>query len=218
MSYPTVGGTQKTLIWNYVEDSCSFDAYDASLGGITAAADVDFTTDPPWYSLPDSLTWDNQDPTIDWLALAGASNDRILLLAFGDGEIVVWGGILGQVFNRNGRGYMSLTESQDYDFGEPDIWKYVDVAAFGLEITSPLISPSQIFIQVGQRAGLGSSDANIVWTAPLAISVAGDITDIVKVNPGGAGRYLRLRIYSQDPDVSWEVSSYEIHTRPGGTY
>jgi hypothetical protein len=215
VSYPIAGG-QKTLIWNYVEDTCSFDYYDASLAGISAAADVDFSVDPPWDSLPESLTWDNMDPTLDWLDFSGSSTDRILLLAFGDGEIDVWG--FGNTYNRNGRGYKCLSETQDFDLEEPDIWKYVDVVVLGLEIISATNQTRTIFIQVGQRAGLGGPEDNIVWTDPLPVSVSGNTSDIVKVNPGGAGRYLRLRIYSQDPDVQWAVSSFEIHCRPGGTY
>ena len=215
MSYPIVGG-QKTLIWNYVEDTASFDEYDAALGGITAAADVDFTTDPPWSSLPESLLWDTIDQTVTWLDLAGASNDRVLLLAFGDGEIVVWG--FNSIYNRNGRAYISRSETMDFDFDEPDIWKYVDVVVLGLEISARDNQVRTVYIQVGQRAGLGTAEDDITWTAPFPVSVSGNTTDIVKVNPGGAGRYLRLRMYSQDPDVQWAVSSYEIHCRPGGFY
>lgn len=215
ISYPIIGG-QKTLIWNYVEDTCSFDYYDISLGGISAAADVDFTTNPPWLSLPMSLLWDTIDPATTWLDLEGVSTDRVLLLATRDGEILVWG--FGTTYNRNGRGYISLSESMDYDFEEPDIWKYVDVVVLGLEITSSTNQPRTLYVQLGQRAGLGMAEDDITWTAPYPVSVAGDISDVVKVNPGGAGRYLRLRVYSQDPDVQWALSSFEIHCRPGGWY
>jgi hypothetical protein len=215
ISYPISGG-QKTLIWNYVEDTCSFDYYDSSVGGITAASDVDFSVDPPWNSLPDSLTWDTIDPTLDWLSFAGASTDRILLLGFGDGEIVVWG--FGNTFNRNGRGYTCLSETQDFDLGEPDIWKYVDVVVIGLEISSSTNQPRTLYLQVGQRAGLGTPENSIVFTDPFPVSVSGNTSDVVKINPGGAGRYLRLRMFSQDPDVEWAVSSFEIHCRPGNTY
>lgn len=215
ISYPITGG-QKTLVWNYVEDTCSFDYYESSLSGITAAADVDFSVDPPWNSLPESLTWAGMDPLLNWLTFSGSSTDRILLLGFGDGELVVWG--FGNTFNRNGRGYTCLSETQDFDLGEPDIWKYVDVVVIGLEISATTNQPRTLYLQVGQRAGLGTAEDDITWTDPLPISVSGNVTDVVKINPGGAGRYLRLRIFSQDPDVEWAVSSFEIHCRPGGTY
>ena len=215
VSYPILGG-QKTLIWNYVEDTCSFDYYDSSVKGISAAADVDFSVDPPWDSLPESLTWFNIDPTLDWLDFSGASTDRILLLGFGDGEIVVWG--FGNIFNRNGRGYTCLSETLDFDLEEPDIWKYVDVVVIGLEIQAATNQTRTLFVQVGQRAGLGTAEDSITFTSPISVSVSGNISDVVKVNPGGAGRYLRLRIFSQDADVQWAVSSFEIHCRPGGFY
>jgi Concanavalin A-like lectin/glucanases superfamily len=215
ISYPIAGG-QKTLIWNYVEDTCSFDYYDSSVGGITAASDVDFSVDPPWNSLFESLTWDTMDPTLDWLSFAGASTDRILLLGFGDGEIVVWG--YGNVFSRNGRGYKCLSETQDFDLGEPDIWKYVDVVVIGLEISASTNQTRTLYFQVGQRAGLGTSENSITFTDPFPVSVSGNTSDVVRINPGGAGRYLRLRMFSQDPDVEWAVSSFEIHCRPGNTY
>lgn len=215
VSYPISGG-QKTLIWNYVEDTCSFDYYDNLLRGITAASDVDFSVDPPWDSLPESMTWDTMDPTLDWLDFAGSSTDRVLLLGFGDGEIVVWG--FGNTFNRNGRGYTCLSETQDFDLGEPDIWKYVDVVVIGLEISSSTNQTRTLYLQIGQRAGLGTPEDSILFTDPFPVSVSGNTSDVVKINPGGAGRYLRLRMFSQDPDVEWAVSSFEIHCRPGGTY
>jgi hypothetical protein len=215
VSYPIAGG-QKTLIWNYVEDTCSFDSYDSLLRGITAASDVDFSVDPPWDSLPESLTWDTMDPTLDWLDFAGSSTDRVLLLGFGDGEIVVWG--FGNTFNRNGRGYKCLSETMDFDLGEPDIWKYVDVVVIGLEVSSSTNQTRTLYLQVGQRAGLGAPEDSILFTDPFPVSVSGNTSDVVRVNPGGAGRYLRLRMFSQDADVEWAVSSFEIHCRPGGTY
>jgi hypothetical protein len=215
ISYPINGG-QKTLIWNYVEDTCSFDYYDSSVRGISAASDVDFSVDPPWNSLPESLTWDTMDPTLNWLSFAGSSTDRVLLLGFGDGEIVIWG--FGNTFNRNGRGYKCLSETQDFDLGEPDIWKYVDVVVIGLTISAATNQTRTLYLQVGQRAGLGTPEDSILFTDPFPVSVSGNTSDVVRINPGGAGRYLRLRMFSQDADVEWAVSSFEIHCRPGGTY
>lgn len=217
VTYPIIGG-QKTLVWNYFEDSASIDVYDPALGGITASADVDFSTDPPWLSLPDSLTWENMDGRISWLDMSNSSNDRILLLGVGDGQILVWG-VTPARDPFPGSQYVCLSETMDFDLGEPDIFKYVDVVAIGLEILSDDSANTRLlYIQVGQRAGLGQSDNDIVWTAPTSVSTAGDQTYVVKVNPGGAGRYLRLRFYTQDSGVQFAISSFEIHCRPGGLY
>jgi hypothetical protein len=92
------------------------------------------------------------------------------------------------------------------------------VVVIGLTISAATNQTRTLYLQVGQRAGLGTPEDSILFTDPFPVSVSGNTSDVVRINPGGAGRYLRLRMFSQDADVEWAVSSFEIHCRPGGTY
>jgi hypothetical protein len=106
----------------------------------------------------------------------------------------------------------------DYDLGSPDIFKYVDVVILALQLSTIVAVPAgaTMYVQVGTQIALGGGAIN--WTAAFPVLVDGTATLPVKVNPGGAGRYLRLRFYSVDPDVQWRVSQFSISCRPGGTY
>ncbi len=211
IQYPVVGGW-KILIWNYREDSATIDSYDPALTGITAIEDVEWPIDPSWASLADSITWASFNPATTWADMAGNNEDRFTLIAMGDGTLVIHG--IG--FNRDGEAYQALAETMDFDGEEPDIFKYVDVVLIGLQVKSPDTTVRRVWVQLGYRDWL---DADITWTTPIAIQVQGNFKPPpIKLNPGGAGRFLRLRFYSDEADVPWRITSYEIHCRPGSTY
>lgn len=209
--YPVAGGGFRVMIWNYLEDSASFDDYDPTLL-FTALGLVDWSSDPTWASFSDATTWASLDSSLRWEDLVGASVDHIPLLASLDGNLRVW----GTRYAREGEAYTALSESMDYDLGDNDAWKYVDFVRLGLHIAIPSDDTRLLFIQVGCRNDL--NDADITWTDPQSILANGHAVTPVKINPGGAGRYLRLRFYSQDVDVTWAISSFEIVTRLGNTY
>ena len=115
----------------------------------------------------------------------------------------------------------------DYDLGSPDIWKYLDTVVVGLSVLNPSTIPSCMSVQVACVGSLGETvqeyDAaapklTAMWSAPRQILVNGQAPIPVKVNPGGAGRFVRVRFSSNAPGVQWRVSSFEIHCRPGGLY
>lgn len=211
VQYPVTGGF-KVLIWNYVEDTASIDIYDPGLLGFSAVSVADWSVDPPWTSLSIDQTWANTIDSLRWSDLASGSKDRATIIAMGTGDLLLW----GTGFNRAGRGYPCLSETTDYDLDEPDIWKYVDVVALGLQVLNPTNQVRNLTVQLGTRVSL---DDDITWTAPVTVSVAGNAPNPpLRINPGGAGKYMRLRFQSTDPDVEWRVSSFEVHCRPGGFY
>lgn len=236
LQFPILGGSFRKLIWNYVEDSASIDD-DSPDRLLTAVNYADWTADPLWiqYGTLDEggPSWLTFDQAVRWEDLVGATSDHVPVLGMLDGNLRVW----GRKFSRDGDGYLSLSETMDFDLGECDLLKYVDVVVIGLQVRNSLATvvvnpdgsttsispilpdnyvPPKMYIQVGGRMGLNDDD--ITWTARQAVRVDGLATNPVKVNPGGTGRYLRLRFSSSDPGVEWRVSSFEIHCRPGGWY
>lgn len=212
IQYPVVGG-HKVLIWNYREDTATIDIYKPELMGITAVADVEWPVDPSWESLAESVTWESFNPLISWSEMAVSdSADRYTLMAFGDGTMAIHG--IG--FNRGGEAYIALAETQDFDCDEPDIFKYVSTVLIGIHVRSPDVTVRTVYVQLGYRAWL---DDDVTWTTPFPIRVQGNYSPPpIRINPGGAGRFLRLRIYSTDADVPWRVTSFEIHCRAGSFY
>jgi len=211
IQYPVVGG-MKVLIWNYREDSASIDIYPTERDGITAIAEVEWPVDPSWNSLADTVTWSNFDQSLSWSDMTANGADRFTLMATGDLQLVIH----GTGYNRAGEAYTALAETQDFDCEEPDIFKYVDVVIIGLQVKLPDSVVRRVWVQLGYKAWL---DGDVVWTTATAIQVQGNFKPPpIKINPGGAGRFLRLRFYSDEVDVPWRVTSYEIHTRPGSYY
>ena len=72
----------------------------------------------------------------------------------------------------------------------------------------------KLYLQVGTKA---NADGAVTWGAAQTLYVQGDGQEPTKVNPGGAGRFVRLRFYSNEADVEWRVSGFEIYARAGGT-
>lgn len=210
VAYPVVGGF-KVLVWNYFEDTATTDIYDSDIQGFTALESVDWSTDPAWDSLSADQTWENFSQTTSWDDLEDAGVARLSLIATGTGELLIF----GTQFSRDGDAYTATAETQDYDLGDGDVWKYVDVVKLGLQVTSPDTQTRTLYVQVGTRA---SMDQDITWTARQAVEVQGNGTPPTKINPGGSGRYIRLRFESEDTDVQWRVSSFEVHCRAGSTY
>ena len=123
----------------------------------------------------------------------------------------------GQVYDREGLPYVTLSETMDYDLGAPDNFKYVDVVVLALQLTGNVPPGSVVYVQTGVSMSIGDS-TGITYSAPFPILVDGTQPTPVKVNPGGSGRYIRLRFMSNQVDCNWRVSQFEIHCRPGGTY
>lgn len=208
--YPVTGG-QKVLIWNYMENSATLDIYDAPIASLTALEPVTWSIDPSWESEPLSLTWGTFSQTTDWAELTDTGDVESSLIATSTGTLLMH----GQVYSRLGDGYVALAETMDYDFGDNTVFKYIDVVHVGFNVVANASITSNVYIQVGTRTTL---DEDIKWSASYPVNVQGNANFTAKVNPGGSGRYVRLRFYSQDANIQWAVTSFEIYARAGGTY
>ena len=217
--YPITGGSFKVLIWSYIEDSATIDIY-APTGGIslqfTAIGLVDWSADPTWASFASAsneVTWLQMPTSTDWDSLVTAGVNHAPVFGSQDGGLRLH----GQVYDREGSAYVTLSETMDYDLGAPDNFKYVDVVVLALQLTGNVPIGSVVYVQVGTSTSIGDVNG-ITYSAPFPILVDGTQPTPVKVNPGGAGRYVRLRFMSNQVDCNWRVSQFEIHCRPGGTY
>jgi hypothetical protein len=217
--FPVAAGGFRVLIWNYFEDTATLDDYDADIM-FTAINYTDWVNDVQWGQVPFSVTWATVESGVAWEDAVAGSEDHLTLLASADGGLRIYG--LPGVYDREGKGYLCVSETMDFSFDDWDQVKYVDVVVIGIQVSKyDPANPATMYVQVGGSTSLsdsGETDTNIVWTDPQPVLVNGAAVEPIKVNPGGAGRYLRVRFSSSDPGVQWRVTSFEIHCRGGGYY
>ena len=231
-AYPTVSGQTKVAIYNYESDSVVTDVYDESLHGITSLGEIDWEL---------SQTWEATSP----LELVNSRSKRwyeYTSLGERPHTIIGIGGDLGnedngedpaaliprlllhgRVFTRSSRDdcdpqpYECLAETPDFDFGQPEIWKYVDTIYLHVHVPVALGATRTLKVQVGGRSSLS---ADVVWSAETTVDVQGGTAGPVtlKANCRGSGRLIRLRFRSDDASVQWRISAYRIIARAGNTY
>jgi hypothetical protein len=230
--YPTLTGSDlKVMIYNYKFGSVAIDYYDkAALGSISAVGEVDWETAPTWDSLSDTLYWENE--TRKWYELVDEGLRRYPLIgvsaapadpALGEEPDTTVPRILlhGRKYSRadgdncNPEAYTALAETQDFDFGDGSVWKYADTLQLDLEVDEHLARPMYLYVQLGARNSL---DSDIRWSTPARVECSGNGQVTTKVNIRMAGRFLRLRFYSNAIDTQWRVAGFKLIARPGGTF
>ena len=112
-------------------------------------------------------------------------------------------------------GYTCTAETKDFDFGDDLRFKYIDTVLLNIEIESMLDRPKRMFVQLGARDNL---DSDIRWTDPAPVEVSGNGMRVTKANARAAGRFIRVRFFSEDPGVSWRIAGFRLIGRPGGLY
>lgn len=227
--YPTLTGATKVFIYNYRENSVVVDLYDNSLNGITALGGIDWESAPAWQDLPDTLTW--ADDTHKWYEYVDEGEKRYTVIAVGgtaaDANLGETGDdpiprllLHGRVFSRSSgdnctpSAYLCKAETQDYDFDDPARFKYVDTVVLQVEVKEQLARPMKMWVQIGSRPNL---DSDITWSVPASVEVSGNGTFRTQVNIRGAGRFHRVRFFSNTVDAQWRVASFELIARAGGT-
>ena len=208
--YP-IKGSQRVLIWNYVEDTVTLDDYSGEFGSITALAQTRWGQDPRWVDMG-SLRWEEVGVADYWDTFVSSGEELVTLMASSEGDILMH----GVRYDRDGEPYESSAQTQDHDFGDPDLFKYVDAVVLQLDVRD--FTPDTVktlYVEVGTK---DTADGSVTWSSPKPVYVQGNGQRPTKVNPGGAGRYVRLRFSSNTAGCNWRVSGYEIHARRGGTY
>jgi hypothetical protein len=212
--YYSVDQTQKQFIYNFVENSCTFDVYPESKGDITAMGTVLWQDDVRWIDVP--TPWSTH-ASESWLDLLGQGNiTSISLIGFSPDDEVTLAESDNVIYNYDGDPYTAICETVDFDFDDSTAWKYIDTLDVALQITQELNPrPVSLYVQIGARDNL---DSDIRWSEPEPLEVSGNGMYVSSVNIRRSGRYIRVRFYSSDLDIQWRVSSYKLSGRKGGYY
>jgi hypothetical protein len=232
-AYPVVGGaatdtSYRVFIYNYVEDSCTIDDYDPSvhpnltLHGITAVGRLDLSPNIPWTS-GGAGTWAAPTawPAADtWQNLKSDAPLNFSVGGFLDNTTV--GGptlaLLNTNYDRDGNAMLCTYESVDFSAQDPVAWKYHDTLMIALQVVPTLVpqpNPYVIKVQIGSRNNL---DTDLVWSNWVTVQVQGDGQAITKANIKRSGRYLRIRISSNQVGCGWRISRLTPMGRLGKTY
>lgn len=208
--YPISGG-QKILIWNYVENSASLDVYPDELLELTALANCRWETDPAWNDLSDQQTWENFTNSITWDSLSGTGSEEVGLVASGDGSLLVH----GQVYSHDGVAYTALAETMDYTFNDESLIKHVEGVQVSFQVDERTNVEQKVYVQVGTKM---NADGDITWSTARSLDVRGNHQDPTRIPVSQVGRFVRLRFYSEDAEVRWRISGFQIFARAGGVY
>jgi hypothetical protein len=229
--YPTLADVDlKVLIYNYKYNSCVIDSYSKALNGITAIGGIDWEIAPTWNELSEAQIWSTE--ILKWYEYVDEGLQRYTILAIGgDNAIPAIGEISGATVPRlllHGRkfsrcsgdncseaAYVALAETQDFDFGDDAKWKYADTLMLNVEVKEHLDRPMFLYVQLGGRDNL---DSDIRWSSPSRVEVSGNGMVTTKINARMAGRFLRIRFYSQTVGAQWRIGGFRLMARPGGTY
>jgi hypothetical protein len=230
--YPVAGTVStdapyRVFIYNYVEDSCTIDDYDPSvhpslvLHGITALSRLKFSPNITWAVALG--TWVNPGSwpaSATWQSLFAGSQTNFMLAGFQNNETVgnPTLAVLNQNYDRDGVAMLCQYETPDMDGGDSQVWKYGDTLMISLQTGLPLVpqaNPFVITVQLGSRNNL---DDAVVWSNPVNLNVNGDGNVITKVNIQRSGRYLRVRINSNQAGCGWRISKMTLNGRTGSVY
>lgn len=212
----------RVFVWNYVEDTCSTDTYDDSFPGFSDVKTLVWEESPSWNGQPINRTWESDYATTNgWDDVIGSSDERRTIMAVAADQPLNVGPFVpslveyGAMFSRNGEAYTSKAETHDFDLGDPTSFKYMDSVQVGIDVKNTSTSTRTFKVQVGVRKDL---DDTITWSSEQTLDVKGDGNYTTKVNPGGSGRFIRLRFLADSADVEWRVSQFLIVARKGGSY
>lgn len=231
-AYPVNGsiGTDaayRIFIYNYVEDSCTVDDYDPSvhpgliLHGVTALARLDLSPNIPWSAATGTWVAPTSWPVgATWQQLKSDSAMNFTVAGFLNNQTV--GGptlsLLNQNFDRDGNAMLCQYETVDFDAKAPGIWKYHDTLEVAFQVLKDLVpqpNPYVVKVQIGSRNNL---DDDLVWSNGVTLQVQGNGQAVTKVDIRRMGRYLRIRINSNQAGCGWRISRMTALGRLGGPY
>jgi hypothetical protein len=219
--YPVAGysfGPNRVFVYNYEQGSISIDDYEDlenesnTVSPITAVGALpQFTT---------ALEWQNwlgewQDQLMAWSDLTAGRQFLTLMALFTNGtpSLVAH----GSVYDRNGTAYYCAWETVAHDCGDEQVMKYLDLIQFSLSIKNKQITgrPFRLYVQAGTQENF---DGDTTWATPQWVDCSGNAEYPMKKNFKVAGRFIKIRWYSDQADCQWRIAGYAISGRMGNTY
>lgn len=230
-AYPTTSlaaglSPYRVLIYNYVEDSCTIDDYDPSvhpgliLNGISALGRLDLSQKITWADATGTWVTPTSWPAnATWQSLLSDAPISYTLGGFQLNETVGWPTLvlMDTNFDRDGVAMLCQYESADFSCGDPSVWKYHDTLEVSFYVL-PLVpqnNPFVVLVQIGSRNNL---DDDIVWSNFTYLPVQGNRKNVMQANLKRSGRYLRIRINSNQAGCGWRISRFTPMGRLGGPY
>jgi hypothetical protein len=227
--YPAIVNSEsvrKVFIYNYEDNSCVVDDYSADSLRLTAAALAKPFELVTW----NDLIGDWTEQQLSWGDYDGSGIDRrIIIGAFEatneEGTIENDCGLLERHTDlyfletdnntRFDRGIPALVETADEDWGDDRRFKYLDEIYFTFDFEEPLPlgAPRYLYVSVGAR---DTSDATLRYSSEQRIEITGGGTQTTKVNIRMSGRYMRLRLRSDQPDTLWQIAKIVMYASVGG--
>jgi hypothetical protein len=183
------------MIYNYVEDSCTFDEFPATLTGITCAGGLNFP--------------DGSREVIFGIKANLSSGRGPGFIVYGEAEQVPF-------YNRLGDAYECEAVTADIDFEDPLSYKYIDTLQMNLYVENKLANrPFRLWVSIGGRDNL---DSTVNWTGGQWVDVSGTGNIVTRVNQRVSGRFISVKFYSNQKDVRWRLAGFNLMGRRGGVY
>jgi hypothetical protein len=230
--YPSILGTTRVFVFNYITNSCTIDDYTELRNGFTSAGRIDWSPFITWaqalgtWAAPGSwpvwASWADLDintpAEYDLLATSipedesgsGESGES------GSGEPTDLHAVLvhgAECYNRLGAAIPTRWESPDHDNGDPVLWKYPDTVLMEFQIKGTPLPGATIDIYLGTKLNL---DDAVAWHGPKALRADTLSGKITRVNIPCSGKFFRLRCESDMADLQWRLTHYKILGRQGG--
>jgi hypothetical protein len=197
--YPSSGQSysDKAAIWNWEDNTWTY--RDLTNTRHIAPGVTNFAASPIWDSLT-TTTWDSynspwksfsSNPTVDTLASA-------VTLAIN---------IIGDTFDIVGVAMPSRLEKATMDMGDPDRIKMVKSVTPRITATAG----TKVYIRIGTQF---NPDDTIVWGSEVLYTVGTDR----EAHFTEQGRFISIRMRTQDIGANWKCHGFYIKTKPVGKY
>ena len=227
--YPALVNTQsirKVFIYNYEDKSCVIDDYASAELRLTAVSPAKPSTFITWNDLVGD--WNNQQ--LSWSDYEESGlNDRIIMGAFQainiEGKVPNDCNILERAndlyfletdnSSRFGKGIPAIFETADEDWGNKRVFKYTDEQHFTFDFEEPIPVEKPLFLFVSLLSR-DTSDGTFRVSSEYKLEVTGDGSDITRTNIRVSGRYIRVRVRSDQSDIMWQISEITLYARMGG--
>ena len=196
--YPTTGQSEVNMaaVWNWRDDTWQFrelvdTRYVASGLSNLAAVPTWTSVSGTWASITGAWAPTSQNPTVDTLATA----NTLAIHAIDD------------TFDFDGSAMSSYLEKATMDLGEPDQVKMV-------KSVTPRITANtgtKVYIRVGTQL---NPDDVISWSAEVLYTVGTDR----EAHFSEKGRYISVRMRTQDTATSWKCHGFYIKAKTSGKH